>query len=169
MFKQTGASTDTKVAVLEEKVSIYEQMMKKIEDAIYAISETSQGISKMLAIHEERLEQAIRSDEVIIKMIDDLKKTVEAEDVDLSDRIDEVIERAQEKINEIDKKVEEVKKVKWMVIGIGTAIAIVVASVTSLMGGILTPDNFGYKIEQRIVPNSENIKRWVLLMKNTFR
>jgi len=159
MFKQTGASTDTKVAVLEEKVSIYEQMMKKIEDAIYAISETSQGISKMLAIHEERLEQAIRSDEVIIKMIDDLKKTVEAEDVDLSDRIDEVIERAQEKINEIDKKVEEVKKVKWMVIGIGTAIAIVVASVTSLMGGILTPDNFGYKIEQRIVPNSENIKR----------
>lgn len=159
MFKQTGASTDTKVAVLEEKVSIYEQMMKKIEDAIYAISETSQGISKMLAIHEERLEQGIRSDEVIIKMIDDLKKTVEAEDVDLSDRIDEVIERAQEKINEIDKKVEEVKKVKWMVIGIGTAIAIVVASVTSLMGGILTPDNFGYKIEQRIVPNSENIKR----------
>jgi len=169
MFKQTGASTDTKVAVLEEKVSIYEQMMKKIEDAIYAISETSQGISKMLAIHEERLEQGIRSDEVIIKMIDDLKKTVEAEDVDLSDRIDEVIERAQEKINEIDKKVEEVKKVKWMVIGIGTAIAIVVASATSLMGGILTPDNFGYKIEQRIVPNSENIKRWVLLMKNTFR
>ena len=159
MFKQTGASTDTKVAVLEEKVSIYEQMMKKIEDAIYAISETSQGISKMLAIHEERLEQGIRSDEVIIKMIDDLKKTVEAEDVDLSDRIDEVIEKAQEKINEIDKKVEEVKKVKWMVIGIGTAIAIVVASVTSLMGGILTPDNFGYKIEQRIVPNSENIKR----------
>jgi ElaB/YqjD/DUF883 family membrane-anchored ribosome-binding protein len=159
MFKQTGASTDTKVAVLEEKVSIYEQMMKKIEDAIFAISETSQGISKMLAIHEERLEQGIRSDEVIIKMIDDLKKTVEAEDVDLSDRIDEVIERAQEKINEIDKKVEEVKKVKWMVIGIGTAIAIVVASATSLMGGILTPDNFGYKIEQRIVPNSENIKR----------
>jgi hypothetical protein len=37
------------------------------------------------------------------------------------------------------------------------------------MGGILTPDNFGYKIEQRIVPNSENIKRWVLLMRNTFR
>jgi len=159
MFKQTGASTDTKVAVLEEKVSIYEQMMKKIEDAIYAISETSQGISKMLAIHEERLEQGIRSDEVIIKMIDELKKTVEAEDVDLNDRIDEVIEKAQERINEIDKKVEEVKKVKWMVIGIGTAIAIVVASVTSLMGGILTPDNFGYKIEQRIVPNSENIKR----------
>ena len=37
MFKQTGASTDTKVAVLEEKVSIYEQMMKKIEDATLEI------------------------------------------------------------------------------------------------------------------------------------
>lgn len=73
MFNQ-GTSTDTKVAVLEEKVSIYEKVMSRIEDAIFAISETSQGISKMLAIHEERLEQAVRSDEVIIKMIDDLQK-----------------------------------------------------------------------------------------------
>lgn len=146
MFNQ-GKSTDTKVAVLEEKVSIYEQMMRKIEDAIMAISETSQGISKMLAIHEERLEQAIKTDGVIIKVIDDLKKTVEVEDTDLSDRIDEIAV-----------KLEEVKKVKWMTIGIGTVVALLVAAGTQLMGGILTPGEMGYKMEHRMVLNPQNTK-----------
>ena len=147
MFNQ-GTSTDTKVAVLEEKVSIYEQMMRKIEDAIYAISETSQGISKMLAIHEERLEQAIKTDGVIIKLVDDLKKTVEAEDTDLSDRIDEIVIM-----------LEEVNKVRWMTIGIGTVLALLVAAGTQLIGGILTPSQMGYRMEHRYVPSPENITK----------
>ena len=115
MFKQTGASTDTKVAVLEEKVSIYEQMMKKIEDAIYAINETSQGISKMLAIHEQRLEQSTKSDEVIIKMIDEVKyqNTIEHQIV---------IKR----IEIIEKTVVELSKFKWQALSLtGAAIVIV--------------------------------------------
>ena len=72
MFNQ-NTSVDTKVAVLEQKVNTYEQMMYKIEDAIHAISETNQNISKMLAVHDERLEQVMRSDEVIIKMLAEQK------------------------------------------------------------------------------------------------
>lgn len=138
MFNQ-GTSTDTKVAVLEEKVSIYEQMMRKIEDAIYAISETSQGISKMLAIHEERLEQAVRSDEVIIKLIDDLKKEVESEDLDLSERIDEVLV-----------KLEEVRKIKWMTMGVGVFAAVLVGVLGSLASGLLTPTHMGLNMEHNI-------------------
>lgn len=135
MFNQ-GTSTDTKVAVLEEKVSIYEQMMRKIEDAIYAISETSQGISKMLAIHEERLEQAMRSDEVIIKLIDDLKKEVESEDLDLSERIDEVLV-----------KLEEVRKIKWMTMGVGVFAAVLIGALANLASGLLTPNHIGVRVE----------------------
>lgn len=77
-------------------------MMKKIEDAIYAINETSQGISKMLAIHEQRLEQSTKSDEVIIKMIDEVKhqNTIEHQIV---------IKR----IEIIEKTVVELSKFKW--------------------------------------------------------
>jgi uncharacterized membrane protein len=115
MFKQTGASTDTKVAVLEEKVSIYEQMMKKIEDAIYAINETSQGISKMLAIHEERLEQSTKSDGIVIKMIDEVKHQNTAEHQIVIKRI-EIIE----------KTVVELSKFKWQALSLtGAAIVIV--------------------------------------------
>jgi hypothetical protein len=138
MFNQ-GTSTDTKVAVLEEKVSIYEQMMRKIEDAIYAISETSQGISKMLAIHEERLEQAMRSDEVIIKLIDDLKKEVESEDLDLSERIDEVLI-----------KLEEVRKIKWMTMGVGVFAAVLIGALANLASGMLTPSHIGVRLEHNI-------------------
>ena len=115
MFNRQGSSTDTKVAVLEEKVSIYEQMMKKIEDAIYAINETSQGISKMLAIHEQRLEQSTKSDEVIIKMIDEVKhqNTIEHQIV---------IKR----IEIIEKTVVELSKFKWQALSLtGAAIVIV--------------------------------------------
>ena len=68
-------TTETKLALLEEKLSIYEKMMRKIESAIEKIGETSQTISKMLAIHEERLEQTSKSDEVIISMVHDIKKS----------------------------------------------------------------------------------------------
>jgi hypothetical protein len=158
MFNQ-GTSTDTKVAVLEEKVSIYEKVMSRIEDAIFAISETSQGISKMLAIHEERLEQAVRSDEVIIKMIDDLKKTVEAEDVDLSDRIDEIVEKSHDRMDTIDKKVEEIKKIKWMTVGVGLFAAVIAGAISTLASGLLTPSEMGIKMEHRYVPSPENITK----------
>ena len=62
-----NSSTETKLALLEERLSVYEKMMKKIDSAIEKISETSQTISKMLAIHDERIEQTVKSDEIIIK------------------------------------------------------------------------------------------------------
>ena len=125
MFNTT---TDTKVAVLEEKVSIYEQMMNKIEDAIHAISETSQNISRMLAIHDERLEQAVRSDEMIVKMLEDVKKTMEAEDTDLSDRLDEM-----------HVKVDEIGKIKWMTAGCGILLAVLTTAFSTLASGWWTP------------------------------
>jgi hypothetical protein len=133
MFNQKESSTSTKVAVLEEKVSIYEQMLKKIEDAIYAISETSQGISKMLAIHEEKLEQSVRSDEVIIKMIDEIKK---------QNTLDHqlVIKR----IEVIEKTVIELSKFKWQALALtGSAVVIVGLIIPFVDNMVQVPYNEG--------------------------
>lgn len=126
MFNQQGTSTDTKVAVLEEKVSIYEQMMKKIEDAIYAINETSQGISKMLAIHEQRLEQSTKSDEVIIKMIDEVKhqNTIEHQIV---------IKR----IEIIEKNIIDLSKFKWQALSLTGAAILIVGLIVPFIDNIL--------------------------------
>ena len=55
MFNQ-NTSSDTKIAVLEERLSSYEVMMRKIDEAIQIMGKTSQSISKMLAVHEEKIE-----------------------------------------------------------------------------------------------------------------
>lgn len=134
-------------------------MMNKIEHAIDAISETNQNISKMLAIHDQRLEQAVRSDEVIIKMITELKQSMEAEDTDLSDRIDEVTDKTHDQLDSINTKIEEIGKIKWMTIGIGVFAAVLATSVSTLASGWLTPGELGYRMEHRYVPAPENVKK----------
>lgn len=134
-------------------------MMNKIEHAIDAISETNQNISKMLAIHDQRLEQAVRSDEVIIKMITELKQSVESEDTDLSDRIDELTDKTHDQLDSINTKIEEIRKIKWMTIGVGVFAAVLATSVSTLASGWLTPGELGYRMEHRYVPAPENVKK----------
>lgn len=153
MFNQ-NTSVDTKVAVLEQKVNTYEQMMYKIEDAIHAISETNQNISKMLAVHDERLEQVMRSDEVIIKMLAEQKKSLEAEDVDLSDRIDELEVKINDKLKSINEKMEEISKIKWMTVGSAVVLAVVVTAFSSLVSGFWTPSEIQTHKESRIERNN---------------
>jgi hypothetical protein len=73
MFNQ-NTSSDTKIAVLEERLSSYEMMMRRIDEAIQLMGKTSQNISKMLAVHEEKIENCGKTDEMISNMIHDMKK-----------------------------------------------------------------------------------------------
>ncbi len=67
MFSKS--SNETKIAVLEERLTSYEVMMKKIDEAIQIMGKTSQNISKMLAVHEEKLENSNKNDEAIFDRI----------------------------------------------------------------------------------------------------
>jgi hypothetical protein len=105
VFNQ-NTPVDTRVAVLEEKFSVYEQMMNKMESAIHTISETCQGISKMLAIHEERIEATHKADSIIIERI----KEMETRNTNDHNK---VIER----IDEIENKIEGLIKFRWLLGG----------------------------------------------------
>ena len=119
-------TTETKLALLEEKLSVYEQMMKKIDSAIEKISETSQTISKMLAIHEERIEHVSKSDEVIIKMVEDIKTSN-------SEEHKKVIER----VSEMEKTVGDLLKFRWQVAAISGAVILVVGLVVPFIDNML--------------------------------
>jgi Fic family protein len=124
MFR--SQTTETKLALLEEKLSIYEKMMKKIESAIEKIGETSQNISKMLAIHEEKIDQASKSDEVIVQMVNDIKKTnTEAHKL--------VIKR----VDEMEKTLGDLLKFRWQVAAISGAVVLVVGLVVPLLDNML--------------------------------
>jgi len=98
------SSTDTKIAILEERLSVYEQMMERIDTAIQKIGETSQNISQMLAVHNEKIEQCNRTDNLIVSMIEDIKKSSREQHDAISRELGERIEKLEEKRSEITNK-----------------------------------------------------------------
>ena len=121
-----------KLAVLESKLDIYEdlskEMLDKLERAVTTISENSNKVSVILERHESRLDEATRSDQLIIKMIEEMKDQEERNHKILHDRIDR-----------IQKKVDSNQK---FVVGAGAVLATLVAvmQVVPPMVKLLTPD-----------------------------
>ena len=62
-----------KVAVLEQKFADFASIVNKLDDAIQKMSEVNTNVIKMLAVHDERIEYGQRTDDLILKMIDDFK------------------------------------------------------------------------------------------------
>lgn len=127
MFNQT-TSTDTKIAVLEERLSSYELMIKKIDEAIQIMGKTSQNISKMLAVHNERLEQCSKTDDLIVSMIEDMK-----------DENKEQYIKVETKIQSVEKRLEDVSRIKWMTIGSAVVLAVLATAFSTLASGWWTP------------------------------
>ena len=112
-----SSSTDTKIAVLEERLAVYEQMMERIDTAIQKIGETSQNISQMLAIHNEKIEQCNRTDNIIVKMIEDIK-------VSSKEQHEAISKELGDRIKTVEEKVEGLSKFRWQILGGLAVIAI---------------------------------------------
>lgn len=145
MFNQ-NTSADTKIAVLEERLSSYELLLKKIDEAIQIMGKTSQNISKMLAVHEEKIEQGHKANDLIGKMFDELKEENKEQHRITSDRIDG-----------IETEVRDISKIKWMTIGCGALLVILTGALASLASGWWTPSEMQMQrsthIHQQNVPN----------------
>ena len=83
-----------KLAVLESKLDIYEdlskEMLDKLERAVSTISENSNRVSVILERHETRLDESERTDNLIIKMIEEVKDQEEKNHKILHERIDRI-------------------------------------------------------------------------------
>ena len=108
-----------KLAVLESKLDIYEdlskEMLDKLERAVSTISDNSNKIAIVLERHENRLDEGERTNDAIIQMIKDHQK--------YDDRMFKNIDT---KMVELDKKVDKNSK---FVIG---AMAVITTIVTLL-------------------------------------
>jgi hypothetical protein len=96
-----------KLAVLESKLDIYEdlskEMLDKLERAVATISENSNRVAIILERHESRLAESERTDNLILKMMGELKE--EITDIDKGVKL---------KFDEQNKKIEEAQKWIWM-------------------------------------------------------
>ena len=134
MFNQ-NTPFDTKIAVLEERLSSYEVMMRKIDEAIQIMGKTSQSISKMLAVHEEKIENCGKTDEMISNMIHEMKEENK-----------EQHKKVSEKIQSLESKVEDLAKFRWLIAGAAILLSFAVSQ-SHMVVDILTPDQAPVRVE----------------------
>ena len=118
-----------KVAILEQKIEDVKDIIVKIDNAIEKLSEVNSNVSKMLAVHEERITKQEETDNILFAKIDKLRDKVDRD-------YDSVVSRVQS----IERRV-------WMAIG-------AIACITFLSNNtriieILTPEPQASIIEQR--------------------
>jgi chromosome segregation ATPase len=145
MFSKS--SNETKIAVLEERLTSYEVMMKKIDEAIQIMGQTSQNISKMLAVHEEKLDNTNKTDEVIFNRIRSMEDKNTEEHGRVIERFESLEKKIDNRIETVDKKVDDVTKFRWLVVG-ALVIVSFVFSQSSMVVDVLTPDAEKIRIEK---------------------
>lgn len=132
-------SQESKLAVLESKLGIYEdlsrEMLAKLEAAVDKISEGNSRIAMILAKHDERIEQSIKTDELLIKMIDEVKESNEKKYKIISDRFEK-----------LENKIEDFSKFRWQMAGIAALAVFLIGIIPTVKS--LTPAPAQVTIEQ---------------------
>ena len=130
------SNADTKLAILENKVSMYEKMIEKLDSAIEKISESNATITKMLAVHDEKIDNNMKNDQFIVEMVKKIESASNEENELLTQRI-----------HKVEEQVDELSKFKWMALGIVTIVVFFVTNLSSLASGWLTSNQSGSRIE----------------------
>jgi hypothetical protein len=120
-----------KLAVLESKLDIYEdlskEMLDKLERAVGTISENSNKIAIILERHEARLDEGDKANDAILKMVNDHQKYDER-----------MFNNFAEKLETLEKKVDDNQKMLWMVT-VSAGAVIFVLQMLPQLGLRLTP------------------------------
>jgi len=115
-----GSEEHVRIAILEQKLEDLKPIVYKIDHAIEKLSEVNTTVSRMLAVHEERISKQEEIDTVLFAKVDKL-----------SDKIDSNNDSLFARIRKLEQKV-------WKIIG-GFAAITIVLNITGLIArtGIL--------------------------------
>ena len=72
-----GNNSQVQLAVLQERFKAHEQIIDKVDTAIQTLSETNQNICRMLAVHDERLDQCSKDDSELCKKVEDIEGKID--------------------------------------------------------------------------------------------
>ena len=109
-----------KLAVLESKLDIYEdlskEMLDKLERAVASISDNSNRVALVLERHENRLDKNEDNQDTILKLV----------------------EKVEEKIDAVEQRVNDLSRFRWISVGVITA-ALVLFKVVDISAPLTTP------------------------------
>ena len=120
---------ETNVAILEEKIHTTEKLMQRIESAIEKISEVNANVTKMLVVHEEKINNGEKIEDILFTKMDQLK-----------DKMDKDHTAVLAKLQGLEKKV-------WVGIGVLAAISFTINN-SEILSSILTQTQDNGRIER---------------------
>ena len=78
---------EVKVAVLETRLENFETLVSRLDSAIEKIAEVNNNVSRMLAVHEQRISKQEEIDEVLFDKIDKLRDKMDADHDSVTKRL----------------------------------------------------------------------------------
>ena len=76
-----------KVAVLEERLQNFETLVTRLDSAIEKLAEVNNNVSRMLAVHEERISKQETIDEILFDKIDKLRDKMDSDHDNVTKRL----------------------------------------------------------------------------------
>jgi|TARA_Y100000004_G_scaffold195908_1_gene264282 seryl-tRNA synthetase len=143
-----------KLAILENKLDIYEdlskEMLSKLESAVTSIQDNTNKTAIILERHENRLDEGDKANQAIIEMIKDHQKYD-----------DRMFSNIKESLETLEKKVDENQKMLWMVT-MGVSAVVLTLQLLPNLGLELTPVK-----ESAMLPSVERVA-WITSKTNTY-
>ncbi len=76
-----------KVAILEERLQNFEAIVTKLDSAIEKLAEVNNNVSRMVAVHEERISKQEEIDSVLFDKIDKLRDKMDSDHDSVTKRL----------------------------------------------------------------------------------
>ena len=118
-----NGTTDIKVQLegLRKEIENINSINSRIDTAIEKLTDLSTSIKSMLAVHEEKLDQSEKVDEVIFNKIRERADEIERVNRELTDHINLTEKRLLNEIkslrNDIGDRVGVLEKYRWIILG----------------------------------------------------
>ena len=118
-----NGTTDIKIQLesLRKDIEAGNSIQGRLDTAIDKLTDVSTSIKSMLAVHEEKLEQSEKVDEVIFNKIRERADEIERVNRELTDHINLTEKRLLNEIkslrNDIGDRVGTLEKYKWLILG----------------------------------------------------
>ena len=114
----------SKIEVVNQKVEDLKPLIHKMESAIEKLSELNTSVSRMLAVHEERLTKQEEIDNVLFTKIDQLRDKMDLDH------------------NSVLSRIRTIERKMWSIAGALAVISVIVSPVASRINtSTLTPPN----------------------------
>jgi chromosome segregation ATPase len=113
---------------LESEVEVLKAVVSKLDASIEKISQVSSDIGRLLAVHEQRIDQLERTDERRMDDIKELHSRITTGNREIMDKLDEKIdalakadkeqhEALKKSMDDVKGRVDVLERWRWMIVG----------------------------------------------------